>query len=175
MIRIYFDHNTHADLPDETPACIDTDALDMDRGPGLNPARRPVVMRPLARFRGVGLAFVRREGEWVSVRVEGWPEEASRLRGELERAGLRYRVSLGVQGAFYAAADQLHAVLSRTREWVSSAPLAGLRGYGSMLATKLTPCRCRPGIRLFCDRKRPPLLGDYFQRECDCACHEGIR
>lgn len=166
--RVFFDGKP-VDLPDETAACIVNDTV--DGAIGLSPARRPVVMRPLAWLREERWAFVRRDGKWETVRVEGWHEEVQRLRGDLMRAGLRYRAAIGVRGAFYAVADGLHGAVKRAEKWASHGPLPRLRGYGLRFAAKLTPCRCRPGARFFCDRRLPPLPGGHFDRQCDCACH----
>lgn len=172
-VRVFFDGEP-VDLPGDTLACIDTETLDDGPSRGLNPAKRPVVMRPLAQFRDLRWAFVRREGKWVTVRVEGWAEEAERFRGDVVRAGIRYRVAAGVHDAFCAVANGIQGTLALATNWAEMGTLPRLRGYGSTLAAKLAPCQCNPGSAFFCRRKRPPEPGRCFDRECDCQCHRGL-
>lgn len=171
-VRVFFDGEP-VDLPGDTPAAIDTDTLDAP-APGLTPAKRPVVLRHLAWFRDLRSAFVRREGKWVLVRVEGWAEEASRLRGDLARAGIRYRIALAIDGASRAIVDGTRTALDRTKSWASKGLLSRVRGYGLALAVKITPCRCKPGSAFFCCHKLPPEPGRHFGRDCDCQCHGGL-
>lgn len=85
---------------------------------------------------------------------------------------LRYRAAIAIDRAICAAASSIDSaadhVAHRIGDW-----MPWVRGYGSRIGRRLTPCGCEPtSRRLFCSRKRPPRPGGYFQEDCNCCCHD---
>lgn len=86
---------------------------------------------------------------------------------------MRTRLAWFIRDAGFALADKLDEASQHAEDHVRHHMTPVLRGRFSRLAGKVMPCGCRPtDVPAFCDRKRPPLPGGYFQRNCDCACHE---